>query len=138
MFNIQGRFGRRSVLTLSLSFAVIGACWGEPSVANAESKLLRHVVIFKFKDSSTADDVKTIVNAFRELPSKIDVIAGFEWGTDVSPEMKSDGFTHCFFITFASEKDRDAYLPHPAHQAFVSVVKPHVDKVLVVDYWTQK
>jgi len=28
-------------------------------------------------------------------------------------------------------------LPHPAHKEFVAVVVPHVDKVLVVDYWTR-
>jgi lysophospholipase L1-like esterase len=32
--------------------------------------------------------------------------------------------------------DRDAYLPHPAHEEFVSLVKPHVEKVCVVDYWS--
>jgi hypothetical protein len=29
-------------------------------------------------------------------------------------------------------------LPHPAHQAFVEVLKPHLDKVLVLDYWSKK
>jgi hypothetical protein len=98
---------------------------------------LRHVVLFKFKDSSTPDDVARIVAGFRGLPGKIKEIAGFEWGTDVSPEGKAQGFTHCFLLTFASAADRDAYLPHPAHKEFVALVGPHVDKVCVVDYWTQ-
>jgi hypothetical protein len=34
--------------------------------------------------------------------------------------------------------DRDAYLPHPAHRAFGAVLRPHLDKVLVLDYWTQE
>jgi lysophospholipase L1-like esterase len=96
---------------------------------------LRHVVLFKFKDASTPADVERIVSAFRGLPAKISEIDGFEWGTDVSPEGKAQGFTHCFLVTFKTAADRDAYLPHPAHQEFVSIVRPHVDQVCVVDFW---
>ena len=103
----------------------------------AMQKVLRHVVLFKFKETSTAADVERIVKAFQGLPAKIPAIKDFEWGTDVSPEGKSQGFTHCFFVTFANEADRDAYLPHPAHKEFVSIVGPHVEKVCVVDYWSQ-
>ncbi len=103
-----------------------------------EPKVLRHVVMFKFKDAATEAEVKKVVDAFRELPSKIPTVAEFEFGTNNSPEGLADGFTHCFFITFKSEKDREAYLPHPAHSAFVEVLKPHLDKALVVDYWAGK
>lgn len=102
-----------------------------------KTELLRHVVLFKFKDGTSEADLKKIVDTFRGLPAKIDTIKDFEWGTDVSPEGKSQGFTHCFFVTFADEKGRDAYLPHAAHKEFVTVVGPHVDKVLVVDYKTK-
>lgn len=101
------------------------------------SRHLRHIVLFKFKETSTAADVDRIVAAFGELPAKIAEIKGFEWGTDVSPEGKSQGFTHCFVVTFASDADRDAYLPHPAHKEFVAIVGPHVEKVCVVDFWSQ-
>ncbi|MDX5479534.1 MAG: Dabb family protein [Cyclobacteriaceae bacterium] len=98
-------------------------------------KALRHVVLFKFKDESSPEDVQKVVDAFMELPDKIDVIQDIEWGTNNSPEGLAQGFTHCFFVTFASEEDRDTYLPHPDHKAFVDILGPHLDKVLVVDYW---
>ena len=104
----------------------------------APKKVLRHVVLFKFKEGTDKADVKKIEDAFRGLPSKISSIRDFEWGTDVSPEGKSKGLTHCFFVTFADEKGRDEYLPHPAHKDFVKVVGPHVEDVCVVDYWSQK
>jgi hypothetical protein len=100
-------------------------------------KSLRHVVLFKFKDGTTEDDIQKVVDAFTALPSKIDVIKSIEWGTNNSPEGLDQGFTHCFFLTFASEEDRAIYLPHPDHKAFGSVLGPHLDKVLVVDYWTE-
>lgn len=99
-------------------------------------RLLRHVVLFKFKDDATPAQVQEIVDAFRELPKKIDAIHSFEMGTDVSVENLAQGFTHCFFVTFKDEKARETYLPHAAHKAFVDVALPRVDKVLVVDYWT--
>lgn len=104
----------------------------------AAKGVLRHVVLFKFKDGTTPEQVEEVVKAFRALKDKIDVIQGFEYGTDVSPENKAQGFTHCFFVTFADEKGRDAYLPHPAHKAFGALVGPRLDKVLVVDYWTKQ
>lgn len=101
-------------------------------------KMLRHAVLLKFKESSSAEDVKKVEDAFRALPSKIKEIKDFEWGTNNSPENLNQGFTHCFFVTFQSENDRAVYLPHPAHAAFVEVLKPHMDKVLVIDYWADK
>jgi hypothetical protein len=101
-------------------------------------KQLRHAVLFKFKETSTEADIKKVEDAFRALPSKIKEIKDFEWGTNNSPENLNQGFTHCFFVTFESEKDREVYLPHPAHKDFVSVLGPHLDKVLVIDYWAGK
>ncbi|MCB0089707.1 MAG: Dabb family protein [Caldilineaceae bacterium] len=98
-------------------------------------KILRHVVLFKFKDDTTPAQVQAIEDAFRALPGKIDAIRSFEWGTDVSVEGKADGYTHCFFVTFGDEAGRDAYLPHPDHRAFGALLRPHLDKVLVFDYW---
>ena len=96
--------------------------------------MLRHVVLFKFKASSSSADITVIEQAFVKLPSLIEGIEALEWGTNVSPEGLSDGFTHCFFLTFGSEEARDAYLPHPAHVAFGDLLKPHLDKVCVFDY----
>ena len=104
-----------------------------------ESKpMLRHVVLFKFKDSSTPEQVKEVEDAFLALPSKIKEIKSLEWGTNNSPEGLNQGFTHCFFVTFDSEEDRAVYLPHPDHKAFGETLGPHLDKVLVVDYWTKE
>jgi hypothetical protein len=95
---------------------------------------LRHVVLFKFKPEVTKAQVQEVVDAFAALPKRIDTITGFEWGTDVSVEMKADGFTHCFVVSFADAKARDAYLPHAAHAEFVKLVGPRIEKVLVFDF----
>ncbi len=112
--------------------AALGVAQAEPMAG-----VLRHIVLFKFKDDATPEQVKKIEDAFRQLPKRIDTIKDFEWGTDNSPEMIAQGFTHCFVVTFADEKGRGAYLPHAAHKEFVDLLKPHLDKVLVIDYFAK-
>jgi hypothetical protein len=106
--------------------------------ATETGRALRHVVLFKFKDEATSEQIDEVVEAFRALPDKIDEIHAFEWGTDVSPEGLSQGLTHAFLLTFRTEEDRDAYLPHPAHKEFGQLLRPILDKVTVVDYWAAK
>lgn len=126
----------RSVLTLTLfaAFTLLGACSNTEGKQNG--KLLRHVVLFKFKETSSREEIKKVEDAFAGLPPKIKLIKAYEWGTNSSPENLSNGLTHCFFVTFSSNKDRDEYLVHPDHKAFVEILKPHLDQVTVVDYWT--
>jgi len=102
----------------------------------APDKLLRHVVLFRFKEDAKAKDIRNVEKAFAALPGKVDAIYDFEWGTDVSVENLANGFTHCFVVTFKSEADRARYLPHPAHKAFGELLGPILDKPFVVDYWT--
>lgn len=113
-----------------------------PQVAGAKSesakpkKVLRHVVLFKFKKTAAKKDIQKVVTEFAKLPKKIDTIIDFEMGTDVSVEGKAKGFTHGFVVTFKNAEGRKIYLPHPAHKAFVKIVGPVIDDVLVFDYWT--
>ena len=108
----------------------------DKTVAKPE-KLLRHIVLYKFKAETTAKQIQEVVDAFSALPSKIDTIAGFERGTNVSEENKSEGFTHCFVVTFCDVAGRATYLKHPAHDDYVKVVKDRREKVIVFDYWTE-
>ncbi|HEY1081651.1 MAG TPA: Dabb family protein [Prosthecobacter sp.] len=104
------------------------------TAAPAADAPYRHVVFFKFKDSATPEQVQVIEKEFIQLAKKIDTVEGFEWGTNVSPENLNDGFTHCFFVTFANKAGLETYLPHPEHKAFVDKLKPVLDKVCVLDY----
>jgi hypothetical protein len=128
---------KKAIITLLILFTIVSTSSAQ-NIKQMKGRLLRHVVLLKFKDASTPADVKKVEDAFRNLPSKIKSIKGFEWGKNNSPENINQGFTHCFFVSFQTEKDRENYLPHPAHKAFVDVLTPHLDKVLVIDYWAGK
>ncbi len=97
-----------------------------------------HVVHFKFKADAAPEAIKKVEVAFAALNEKIEVVRTLDWGTNISPEGLSDGFTHCWVVTFKNEKDRDIYLHHAAHTAFVEVLKPVIEKPLVVDFIPQK
>jgi len=102
---------------------------------STDGKVLRHAVFFSFKEEATDEQVDTIVQAFRDLPNKIEEITDFQWGINNSPEGKDDGFTHCFLLTFANEAGRETYLPHPAHKEFGKTLGGLNDQVFVIDYW---
>jgi hypothetical protein len=130
---------------LALCSLLLGLCLAVTSMREVRGQqqteespnMLRHVVLFQFKDSSSEADIQQVVDAFRALPKKISQIADFEYGVNNSPEGLAGGLTHCFLVTFKTEADRDAYLPHPEHKAFVEVLKPHLEKATVVDYWAK-
>ena len=97
-----------------------------------------HVVHFKFKADAKPAQIATVEKEFAALKGKISEVQSLDWGTDISPEKLGDGFTHCWILTFKNEKDRDAYLVHPAHKAFVDILKPVLEKPLVVDFIPKK
>ena len=101
----------------------------------ARKPLLRHVVMFKFKPEVTPAQLDEINRAFQHLKVAIPEIQDFERGLNNSPENHAKGFTHGYLLTFASEADRDAYLPHPEHKKFAALLGGKIDDVFVVDYW---
>ena len=125
-----------SISFMSNAFATTDENMTTTNMIQSDS-LLRHTVFFKFKDGTTAEQIKKVEDAFSALPSKIEQIKGYEWGLNNSPEGLNKGFTHAFFLTFESEEDRAIYLPHPDHAAFGAVLTPYLDDVFVVDYWTK-
>ena len=123
-----------TLLAAGLTAGCASGPGGDCCMKKSSAGVTRHVVLFKFKDGAPPDAVRAVEEKFRALKGRIPGILDFEWGTNVSPEKLDQGFTHCFFVTFPDAAARDAYLPHPAHQELVALLKPHLDKVLVVDY----
>jgi len=130
----------KKIIIMFFATALLATLAGTQASAQVKptAPVLRHVVLFKFKDDAAPADVKKVEDAFRALAAKIKLIKDFEWGKNSSPEGLNQGLTHVFLVTFSSDKDRDAYLVHPDHQAFVEVLKPYLDKVTVLDYWSGK
>jgi Stress responsive A/B Barrel Domain len=127
-----------SLLTLIMALNVATSAAGADAAKPIRKGKLVHVVAFKFKPTATQAEIDRLVSAFGALPNTIKQIGTYEWGTNVSPEQHDKGFTHCFVLSFKSDKNRDEYLVHPDHKAFGKLVGPVVADVFVVDYWAKK
>ncbi len=124
-------------LMAALLLTVTAGAFAQTSTKPMQTGSLQHVVLFKFKPETTPAKVNEIVAAFEALPKQIKEIKSFQWGTNNSPEKHDKGLTHAFILTFDNAQDRDAYLPHPAHKAFGTVVGPWLADVTVVDFTNQ-
>ena len=127
-----------AVAALSTTLLMNHTATAQDKPAKAAAAPYRHVVMFKFKDDAPADKVTAIVEAFKALKTKLPAVQSLEWGTNVSPENHSQGFTHIWTLSFANKEALEkGYLHEPAHKEFGAMLGPVLDKVLVVDYVAQ-
>jgi hypothetical protein len=130
---------RTTLLACLAAFAAM-ACSStlaaQPVVAPAPAGAVRHVVVFRFKPDASPEKIRQVTEAFVALKGKIPDILALEHGVNNSPEKLNQGFTHVFQLTFTNAAARDAYLPHPAHKAFGTLLGELgiLDAVFVVDY----
>jgi hypothetical protein len=120
-------------LAVSLIAVFVFACNASVQ-ASSRHALVRHFVAFKYKESTTKEQIHEIEEAFQSLQSKIPQLVSIEWGTNISPEQRNKGFTDAFLLTFRTEQDRDAYLVHPEHLKFKEKALPMVADAFILDF----
>jgi hypothetical protein len=98
---------------------------------------IRHVVSFKFKGNADPAKVKQVDADFAALKGKIPLIQQLEYGQNSSPEDRAHGYTHMWIVTFKNAADRDAYIVHPEHKAFVATLGEVLDEAFVFDFVPQ-
>lgn len=113
--------------------------------------LIRHIVLFRYKDSVTAPQKREVIKRFLALKylARRDgepYIVSIDTGKQNSGEGASQGLEQGFIVTFKSQGDRNYYVGtpvvtnpayfDPAHQKFKNFVGPLLDKngALVFDY----
>ncbi|WP_432542932.1 Dabb family protein [Kineococcus sp. SYSU DK002] len=109
--------------------------------------LVRHVVLFRYRDEVGAEQRQEVLTRFRALAASPrdgePYVVSLEAGEQTSPEGAGGGFEHGIVVTFASEGDRNYYVgdpvaPDPAHHdpehaRFKEFVGPLLADVLVFD-----
>jgi len=131
---------RTSLIACLVAFAAM-ACSTSPAArpnvsAAPPAGAVRHVVVFRFKPDASAEKIRQVAAALTALKDQIPGVLAVEHGVNNSPENLNQGFTHVFQLTFTNAAARDAYLPHPAHKAFGTLLGSLgvLDAVFVVDY----
>jgi hypothetical protein len=98
------------------------------------TKRIKHIAFLKFKPTCTAAEITEVWRLIEDLPKQIPGILDLTWGPNLSTEGLDQGFTHSFVMVFESAAARDAYLPHPVHQAVVQKLLPRLESVIVCDH----
>ncbi len=117
-------------------WTLFGVCAVLTSFTLSRNESVRHLVVLKYKPTTSAAQQMEVTNAFRELKNKIPGILAFEHGTNVSAEKKDLGFNYVYLMTFKDIAARDAYLPHPEHKKFGELLSKLgvVEDVFVTDF----
>jgi len=79
--------------------------------------MIRHCVFVKFRGDVSAGERAGIYAGLGALVGQIEGLLSVDFGPNISPEGRSQGFNDGFIMDFADEAARDRYLPHPAHKA---------------------
>jgi hypothetical protein len=88
---------------------------------------IKHVVLLKFKSTTSTKKVEEIFAALAGLQKKVPGIVDFSGGAYSSHEGLNQGFTHGFVMTFLDAASRDRYLPHPDHEVVKQMILPELD-----------
>lgn len=88
---------------------------------------IKHVVLLKFKSSTSPQKVRELFAALAGLKGKIPGLLDFSGGPYSSGEGLNKGFSHGFVMTFADAASRDAYLPHPEHEKVKQLIFPELE-----------
>lgn len=100
--------------------------------------MIRHFGVFQFKPEITPEQIDNCFAELRGMVGKIPGLLDIEHGPYQSDEGLNENFTHGFIMTFDSLESRDAYLPHPVHEAVKEVVVPCLERVVVFDFEVKK
>ena len=95
---------------------------------------VNHIVLLKFQPEVSDEQITQLFQDLANLKNTIPGIVDFTGGPNNSSEALNLDFTHGFSMIFTDVAARDAYLPHPDHEAFKVAVLPLIAGILVFDY----
>ena len=102
--------------------------------------MIVHMVLLMVRKNVPSKEVERVFTAIGALRQKLPGITSYSWGPYSSPEGMQRGYTHGFCMTFVDAKSRDAYLPHPLHEAVklevLAILDGGVEGALAFDYAT--
>ena len=80
--------------------------------------MIRHVVLFRFEDSVTEDQIVELSAALDALPSAIPAIVTYRHGRDLG--LAPTNFSYTVTADFADVDGFTTYRDHPAHQQLIA------------------
>ena len=123
----------------TIILVLLGAILILSGFLNGEEKQVRQIIAFKYHNNISNEQINEVNKAFRSLQNKVPGILALEVGTNPDEGILEGEFSHTFMLTFATEKARKAYLPHPERQKFENMINHlgTVEKSFVIAFSTQ-
>lgn len=94
--------------------------------------VIRHIVLWSFKDSVPEAERDSIVSAGRRLGSTVPSLRSLEVGQNTSPA-RAQGYTHALVATFDDRAGLAAYASHADHVPVSARLQAAAAQLLVVD-----
>jgi len=108
-----------------------------PAEDGIKREVLRHIVLFRFKEETTSEQIDAVMAQLRALQDHIEEVKAFEWGIENSGRNLNDGYTHGAIFTYDNKEDLETYLVHPVHVEAADFVREYVESTFIFDYWAQ-
>ena len=94
---------------------------------------LRHVVMFRFADGTTDEQVRALAAGLDGMPAAVGTMADYRHGRDAG--INEDTYDYVVVGDFASVDDYLVYRDHPDHQALIrDLVRPILAERATVQY----
>lgn len=95
--------------------------------------MFHHMVMFRFKDDTTEDEIDAITAGLAALPSQIDVLGNYRFGPDAG--ITEGSWDYGVAADFTDEGHYPEYSSHPAHVAvFKERIAPVVEEIARVQF----
>ncbi len=121
-------------LALFLMLAFVG--YGSLQAGNPfkKNKGIRHLVLIKFRDGISQEQIAKIDTLVWNMRKEIHVIKSLEWGKHIGLSDESQEYDYCLNIVFKSQINMTMYEEHPVHQTFKAALIPLSSKILRFNY----
>ncbi len=125
---------KKLIIISLLMFAGFGALQAGTHGKAKKVKGIRHLVLIKYKEGTTADQMARIDTLVWNMEREIKAIKSLEWGKTMGMSGETKEYDYCLNIVFRSELDMTLYEEHPAHQRLKAAVIPLVSKLIRFNY----
>lgn len=89
--------------------------------------MIRHITLFRFKTSTTSEDIKDIDHGLAALPGVIPQIETYQFGGDLG--ILEGAWDYAVVADFEDESAFAAYSNHPRHVVVVeTIVRPLISE----------
>ncbi|OLN21513.1 stress protein [Domibacillus antri] len=95
--------------------------------------MIDHIVIVKFNESTTEEQLLEVVKRFKALKNHLSGVVDLQAGINFSDVTKSKGYQVVLTVRFEDKAALEAYGPHPEHQAVAAYIREvgRLDSIVV-------